>query len=164
MIQDDRTLRFHQNTKFNCHQNYPILSISKCNHPRSSSILWYGLNVCVLANLMILKKKWKCLMKTSFSNCFLLYCKYNSSNTKWLTSRCQTHVHSLFFNSTQQLISSSSPRPSNSNRFQMKKRKRVDDGGVSKWKCSTSNVSSVSFVFSLYKLSKKYSLCRWWNP
>ncbi len=110
---------------------------------------WYGPNVCVLANLMIPKKKWKCLMKTSFSNCFLLYCKYNSSNTKWLTSRCQTHVHSLFSNSTQQLISSSSPRPSNSNRFQMKKRKRVDDGGVSKWKCSTSNVSSVSFVFSL---------------
>ena len=39
MIQDDRTLRFHQNTKFYCHQNYPILSISKCNHPRSSSLI-----------------------------------------------------------------------------------------------------------------------------
>ena len=125
---------------------------------------WHGPKRLRARELDDTKKKWKCLMKTSFSNCFLLYCKYNSSNTKWLTSRCQTHVHSLFFNSTQQLISSSSPYPSNSNKFQMKKRKRLDDGGVSKWKCSTSNVSSVNFVVPLYKLSEKYSLCRWWNP
>ena len=57
--------------------------------------------------------------------------KFKHKMTHQQVSDARTFV--VLQQSTQQLISSSSPRPSNSNRFQMKKRKRVvDDGGVSK--------------------------------
>ena len=48
--------------------------------------------------------------------------------------RRPTTIHSLFFNSTQQLISSSLPYPSSSNKIQMKMRRDDDGGGVCVWR------------------------------